>query len=69
MLRARPIQHSENLEDVRVSIIAFEFIACAVEAQDELPAVAGNLDAVGVWQLQVVSVGRHGTGWAIAREQ
>lgn len=57
LLRPRPIKHSENLEDIRISLIALELIARAVEAQDKLPAPAENLDSMGLRELQVVSIG------------
>jgi hypothetical protein len=37
LITGRPVQHAENLEDVAVAVIAVEFVARAVEAQNNLP--------------------------------
>lgn len=41
LITSRPIQHAKDLQDIRIAIIAVEFISRSVKAEDEFSVFGG----------------------------
>jgi hypothetical protein len=66
LIARRPVQHTENLEDVAVAVIAVELVACAVKTEHNLPRL--SVGAGSPWVV-VCSDGSDGAGWKVSREK